>query len=211
MTPQTVERGEPAAAERAELPGRVPAAAVLRSRRRRRRTTTARSAPIIGHEISHSFDDQGSQFDAEGRLANWWTPDDLKHFKAAEPALAAQYDATGRFRISRSTAIRRSARTSPTLQDSRRRTTPIVCHLATGPTPTGMGLPATSSSSSASRRAGDPKDRDEDLRQRIATDGHAPDEYRADTVRNLDPWYSAFDVQPAAKLFLPPTGRVHVW
>ena len=48
---------------------------------------------IIGHEISHSFDDQGSQFDAEGRLANWWTTEDLEHFKAAGEALAAQYDA----------------------------------------------------------------------------------------------------------------------
>ena len=48
---------------------------------------------IIGHEISHSFDDQGSQFDAEGRLANWWTKADFDHFKAAGEALAAQFDA----------------------------------------------------------------------------------------------------------------------
>src|SRR5438046_7469787 len=47
---------------------------------------------VIGHEISHSFDDQGSQFDAEGRLANWWTKEDFDHFKAAGEALAAQYD-----------------------------------------------------------------------------------------------------------------------
>src|SRR5262249_18862512 len=46
----------------------------------------------IGHEISHSFDDQGSQFDARGRLANWWTKADFDHFKAAGDALAAQYD-----------------------------------------------------------------------------------------------------------------------
>ena len=46
---------------------------------------------IIGHEISHSFDDQGSQFDAQGRLANWWTKDDFDHFKAAGEALAAQF------------------------------------------------------------------------------------------------------------------------
>ncbi len=48
---------------------------------------------IIGHEISHSFDDQGSQFDAAGRLANWWTKEDFDHFKAAGEALAAQFDA----------------------------------------------------------------------------------------------------------------------
>ena len=47
---------------------------------------------MIGHEISHSFDDMGSQFDAQGRLANWWSPQDLEHFKAAGEALVAQYD-----------------------------------------------------------------------------------------------------------------------
>src|SRR6185437_7566045 len=47
---------------------------------------------IIGHEISHSFDDQGSQFDAEGRMANWWTKEDFDHFRAAGRALAAQFD-----------------------------------------------------------------------------------------------------------------------
>ena len=47
----------------------------------------------IGHEISHSFDDQGAQFDADGRLRNWWTPADLAHFQAAGHALAAQFDA----------------------------------------------------------------------------------------------------------------------
>src|SRR4030095_12015247 len=48
---------------------------------------------IIGHEISHSFDDQGAQFDSEGRLTNWWTKEDFDHFKSAGEALAAQYDA----------------------------------------------------------------------------------------------------------------------
>ena len=52
---------------------------------------------IIGHEISHSFDDQGSQFDAAGRLANWWTKEDFDHFKAAGEALAAQFDALPAF------------------------------------------------------------------------------------------------------------------
>src|SRR6185295_9734308 len=47
---------------------------------------------VIGHEISHSFDDQGAQFDATGKLANWWTPEDLAHFQASAKQLAAQYD-----------------------------------------------------------------------------------------------------------------------
>src|SRR3546814_15532838 len=48
---------------------------------------------VIGHEISHSFDNLGADFDAEGRLANWWSEDDAKHFEAAGPKLAKQYDA----------------------------------------------------------------------------------------------------------------------
>jgi putative endopeptidase len=48
---------------------------------------------VIGHEISHSFDDQGAQFDARGRLLNWWTPEDFGHFSAAADRLAAEYDA----------------------------------------------------------------------------------------------------------------------
>jgi endothelin-converting enzyme/putative endopeptidase len=55
------------------------------------------------------------------------------------------------------------------------------------------------------------KIRDAELRRRIATDGHAPDQYRADTVRNLDPWYDAFQVRAGQKLYLAPADRVHVW
>jgi len=55
------------------------------------------------------------------------------------------------------------------------------------------------------------KDREPALRQQIITDGHAPDEYRADTVRNIDAWYPAFDVKPGQKLYLAPSERVPVW
>jgi putative endopeptidase len=53
--------------------------------------------------------------------------------------------------------------------------------------------------------------RDAALRQEIVTDGHAPEQYRAQTVRNLDAWYAAFSVQPSQKLFLAPASRVRVW
>jgi putative endopeptidase len=55
------------------------------------------------------------------------------------------------------------------------------------------------------------KTREAALRQRLVTDGHAPPEYRADTVRNLDAWYPAFDVQPGETLYLSPKDRVRVW
>jgi len=68
---------------------------------------------IIGHEISHSFDDQGSQFDAEGRMANWWTKEDFDHFKAAGDALARQFDTYRPFPDLAVNGNRRLARTLP--------------------------------------------------------------------------------------------------
>ena len=87
------QRGQPAASERAELPRRDPSSRRTSIRGRDAAANYGAIGATIGHEISHSFDDQGSQFDAQGRLANWWTPQDLEHFKAAGEALAAQYDA----------------------------------------------------------------------------------------------------------------------
>ena len=55
------------------------------------------------------------------------------------------------------------------------------------------------------------KSREESIRLQVTTDGHSPDAYRAATVRNLDPWYAAFGVTPAQKMYLPPEKRVRVW
>ncbi len=120
------ERRESAGNERAELPGRHPAAAVLRSRSTAVMDYGATGA-TIGHEISHSFDDQGALFDASGRLENWWTKEDLAHFEAAAAQLATQFDAYKPFPDLRSTASRRSARTSPTSPACRSPTMPGTC------------------------------------------------------------------------------------
>jgi len=163
---------------------------------------------IIGHEISHSFDDQGSQFDAGGRLTNWWTPEDLAHFKAASAKLVAQYSAYAPF---------------PDLHINGQLTlSENIADVA--------GISASYDAYRASRgqqtdaQAGDDRSffisygqswrskyREELARQIVLTDGHALDEYRADTVRNLDAWYSAFDVKPGQRLYLAPPDRVRVW
>jgi predicted metalloendopeptidase len=166
---------------------------------------------IIGHEISHSFDDQGSQFDAEGRLENWWTPADLEHFKAAGEALAKQYDAykpfpdlslNGHLELSENIAdvaglLSAYDAYKLSLQGKEDR-------VADGLT----GDQRFFISYAQSWRA---KTREEELRRRITTDGHAPDGYRAQTVRNLDGWYDAFSVMPGQKLYLDPKDRVRVW
>ena len=158
----------------------------------------------IGHEISHSFDDQGSQFDAQGRLANWWTPQDLEHFKAAGEALAAQYDA---YRPFPDLAINGHQVLSENIADLAGLAAAYdAYHLSLHGTPAhdqDFFLGYAQSWRSKAREAL--------IRRQIATDGHAPDEYRVATVRNLDPWYATFNVTPGQKMYLPPDKRVRVW
>ena len=158
----------------------------------------------IGHEISHSFDDVGSQFDAQGRLANWWTPQDLEHFKAAGAALAAQYDA---YRPFPDLAINGHQVLSENIAD--------LAGLAAAYDAYRLSLngrPANDRDFFVSfAQSWRDKAREEAIRLQVTTDGHAPDAYRAATVRNLDAWYAAFAVSPGQKMFLPPDKRVRVW
>lgn len=165
----------------------------------------------IGHEISHSFDDQGSQFDATGRLLNWWTPQDLAHFRAAADKLAAQFDAyeplpglhvNGKLTLSENIAD--VAGLSAAYDGYR-------SAYGGKPAPDSQGLSGDQRFFLAYAQSWRGKQRPETLRLQLMTDGHAPDEYRADTVRNLDAWYQAFNVQPGRKLYLAPEARVRVW
>lgn len=166
---------------------------------------------IIGHEISHSFDDQGSQFDAQGRLSNWWTKEDFEHFKTAGEALAAQYDAYHPFP---DLAVNGHQTLSENIADLAGLAAALdAYHLSL------HGKPAAARDSftgdqrffiafGQSWRA---KIREAALRNRIATDGHAPPQYRAATVRNLDSWYAAFSVKSGQKMYLAPNDRVRMW
>ena len=162
---------------------------------------------VIGHEISHSFDDQGAQFDAQGRLRDWWTKEDLEHFKAASNKLVDQYSAYKPFP---DLAVNGQLTLSENLAD--------LAGLAAA-----YDAYKVTQSGKASMLDGDreffvgygntwrTKMREGAARQRILTDGHSPGEYRTATVRNLDAWYKAFDVKPGQKLYLAPAERVRVW
>jgi predicted metalloendopeptidase len=158
----------------------------------------------IGHEISHSFDDMGSQFDAHGRLANWWTPQDLEHFKAAGEALAAQYDA---YRPFPDLALNGHQVLGESIADLAGLAAAYdAYHLSLN------GKPADDQTFFISfGQSWRDKMREEFVRMLVASDGHPPDEYRAATVRNLDPWYATFNVSPSQKMYLPPEKRVRVW
>jgi putative endopeptidase len=165
----------------------------------------------IGHEISHSFDDQGALFDASGRLKNWWTPEDFAHFQAAGQRLVEEFNGyhpfpdisvNGKQTLSENIADLAGLAVA---YDAWRLT------LQGKPAPGVAGFRGEQLFFLSYAQSWRQKIREAELRQRIVTDGHAPDEYRADTVRNLDAWYDAFGVKPGQKLYLAPADRVRVW
>jgi predicted metalloendopeptidase len=166
---------------------------------------------IIGHEISHSFDDQGAQFDDAGRLHNWWTPDDLEHFHASAAKLVKQYDA---YRPFPDLAVNGTLTLSENIADVAGLAAAYDAYRASlggRAAPVVAGLSGDKQFFLSFAQSWRGKLRDPLLRQQILGDGHAPNEYRADTVRNLDEWYAAFDVKPGQKLYLSPEERVRVW
>jgi predicted metalloendopeptidase len=166
---------------------------------------------LIGHEVSHSFDNEGAEFDARGRLTNWWTKADYDHFTAAGEALAKQYDA---YRPFPDLAVNGQQTLGENIADVAGLLAAYEAyHLTSGGRTDRTRGEFTGDqrffiSFGQSWRA---KYRDAELRNAIATDGHAPEEYRADTVRNLDAWYETFHPSAGQKLYLSPEQRVRVW
>ncbi len=166
---------------------------------------------VIGHEISHSFDDQGAEFDATGRLQNWWTDADRKHFEAAGERLVKQYDA---YRPFPDLAVNGKQTLSENIADVAGLAAAYDAYrLSMG----GKAAPVVAGLSGDQRfflsfgQTWRSKFREPALRQRILGDGHSPGRYRAATVRNIDAWYAAFDVKPGQALYLAPADRVRIW
>ena len=166
---------------------------------------------IIGHEISHTFDAEGSAFDAAGRLRNWWTPADHQHFEQEAKALEKQYDSyvalpglhvNGEQTIDEDIAdLGGVAAAYEAYHDS----------LNGAPAPTIAGFTGDQQFFLAFGQNWASKVRPAALRRQVLTDPHAPAEFRAATARNSDAWYPAFDVKPGQTLYLPPDKRVRIW
>jgi endothelin-converting enzyme/putative endopeptidase len=166
---------------------------------------------VIGHEISHTFDSEGAAFDSKGRVRNWWTPEDLKHFEAATAQLAAQYDTYKPFP---DLAINGKQTLGENIADVAGIAAAYDGYRASlsGKTaPVEDGFSGDQQFFLAFAQNWGEKTREAALRQQIMTDGHAPGEYRAATVRNIDAWYAAFDVKAGEKLYLAPGDRVRIW
>ena len=166
---------------------------------------------VIGHEMSHHFDDQGSKFDTEGRLTQWWTDADIAAFKARSKQLADQFSAyeplpgkhvNGELTLGENSAdlAGLSAAYDAYLASLGDKAPPVI-NGTTGAERFYLGW------AQVWRR----NYREANLMQRLLTDPHAPSEYRTDIVRNMDPWYQAFEAQPGQKLYLAPDARVRIW
>ena len=161
----------------------------------------------IGHEISHSFDDQGAQFDSKGRLRDWWTKGDSEHFQKASAVLVAQYSAYKPFP---DMAINGQQTLSENLADLAGLAASFDAYKTAL-----KGKPETADADqqffNAYATSWRSTQREAALRRSVLTDGHSPAKWRTYTVRNLDAWYKAFNVQPGQQLYLAPQERVRVW
>jgi len=166
---------------------------------------------VIGHEISHTFDTEGSTFDAKGRLRNWWTAEDLKHFEAATAQLAAQYDSYKPFPDLSVNGKQTLAENIADVAGISAAYDGYKASLAGKSAPTQDGFSGDQQFFIAFGQNWGAKTREAALRQQVMTDPHSPDEYRAATVRNIDAWYTAFDVLAGEKLYLAPGDRVRIW
>jgi putative endopeptidase len=166
---------------------------------------------VIGHEISHHFDDQGSKYNEQGLLADWWTERDLKAFTDATTKLVDQYNA---YEPLEGMKIKGDFTLGENIGDLAGLT---VAYDAYKHSLGGQAAPVIEGYSGDQRfylgwaQVWRRNYREQNLRQRLITDPHSPSAYRVAIVRNLDPWYPAFNVMPGQTLYLPPEQRVRVW
>jgi len=166
---------------------------------------------VIGHEMSHHFDDQGAKYDFSGKLVDWWTPADTAAFQSRLDKLEQEYDAyeplpgmhiNGKLTMGENVADLAGLTVA---HDA------YVASLNGAPPPVIDGFSADQRFYLGWAQVWRRNYREANIRQRVLTDPHALNPYRADIVRNMDPWYQAFSVQPGQKLYLTPEQRVRIW
>lgn len=167
---------------------------------------------IIGHEMGHGFDDQGSMFGPSGKFENWWSPAAKDAFKTRTAALAAQYDG---YEGLPGTKVNGKLTLGENIGDLGGIEAAYAAYkksLGGKPAPVIDGLTGDQRFFLAYAQAWQSKLRDDAARTRLLTDPHSPPYFRVNgIVRNVDAWYTAFNVKPGDKLYLTPEQRVHIW
>ncbi len=172
---------------------------------------------VIGHEISHGFDDQGAQYDAKGALKNWWTTEDTEKFKKATSQLVAQYSAycpvpAGAGKAAQ--CVKGELTLGENIADLAGLT---VAHNAYKLSLGGKAAPVIDGLTGDQRfflgwaQVWRRLYRDQEYANRLVTDSHSPSEFRTTVVRNLDAWYEAYTPVAKDPLFLAPDKRIKIW
>ncbi len=167
---------------------------------------------VIGHEMGHGFDDQGAKSDAKGVLRTWWKTEDIDAFKKRTEALADQY---GQFEPLKGLHLNGHLTLGENIGDLGGVTMSHDAYLLSlngAPAPVIDGYTADQRFFMGWAQVWRTLDREEALRNQVMTNPHSPGQYRVNgVVRNVDAWYTAFNVKPDNKLYLPPDRRVHIW
>ena len=166
---------------------------------------------VIGHEMSHHFDDQGRKYDPTGKLADWWTPQDVARFKTFTDKLIAQYDA---YEPVPGQHVQGGLTLGENIADLAGLTVALDAYhrsLNGKPAPVIDGLTGDQRFYLGYAQVWRTKTREQAERAQLLSDPHAPGHERVLTVRNLDPWYAAFGAKPGDKLYLAPEQRVRIW
>ena len=166
---------------------------------------------VIGHEVSHHFDDQGAKYDETGKLADWWTPADVAAFEAAGKALIAQYDA---YEVLPGEKLDGTFTLGENIGDLAGLTIAYDAYkksLGGKEAPVLGGLTGDQRFFLGWAQVWRRNYREQNLSQRITTDPHSPSIQRTWVSRNLDPWYKAYQIKQGQKLYLAPKDRVRIW
>lgn len=167
---------------------------------------------VIGHEISHGFDDQGSKYTGEGILQSWWTDEDRANFKGRTQMLVSQFD---QYEPLPGLKVRGANTLGENIADLAGLSIALKAYrisLGGKPAPVLDGFTGDQRLFMSFAQVWRIKFREGDLRNRILSDVHSPGPFRVrGTVRNVDDWYTAFDVKPGDKYYLPPEQRVKLW
>ena len=167
---------------------------------------------VIGHEMTHGFDDQGRQFDGAGALSDWWTKADADQFKLQAKTLNAQYDTYSPYP---GVHVKGDQTTGENIADLGGLLVAYdAYHAALGGKPDKVidGLTGDQRFFLAYAQSWRDIRREEAVRNQLVSDVHSPEIYRVNgIVRNVDAWYAAFGVAPTDKLYLAPADRVRIW
>jgi putative endopeptidase len=173
---------------------------------------------VIGHEIGHGFDDQGSKYDGDGALISWWSDADRKSFEQRTASLISQFNELSPAQLPDENKVNGELTIGENIGDLgglgiayRAYLLALEDNGGTEPAPID-GLSAKQRLFLSWAQAWRTKGRDEMVLQRLATDPHSPPEFRCNQiVRNIDAFYEAFDLSPEDKLWLDQAQRVSIW